>query len=79
MISIRRIYDVVLPQDKEAITQVQEILHAQFSGVSTQEIQNLPKKLHNPLKYRFRSIVLVAEGAKRQVKGFALAYLCNVP
>ena len=72
MLRIYRIYDDVLPPHQEAITQVQEILQAQFPELSKSEIQKLPKQLRNPLKYRFRSILFVAEGTRRKVKGFAL-------
>lgn len=72
MIRIRRIYDDVLPGDKEAIAQVQEILRTQIPELSEKDIQKLPKQLRNPLKYRFRSILFVAEGSRRRVKGFAL-------
>lgn len=72
MIRIRRIYDDVLPRDKEAIVQVQEILRTQIPELLEKEIQKLPKQLRNPLKYRFRSILFVAEGPRRRVQGFAL-------
>jgi acetoin utilization deacetylase AcuC-like enzyme/GNAT superfamily N-acetyltransferase len=72
MIRIRRIYDDVLPGDKEAILQVQHILRAQLPTLSEKDIRKLPKQLRDPLKYRFRSILFVAEGERRRVKGFAL-------
>lgn len=72
MLRIYRIYDDILPMHREAIRQVQEILRAQFSGLAEKEILQLPKKLRNPLKYRFRSLLFVAEGARHKVKGFAL-------
>jgi GNAT superfamily N-acetyltransferase len=72
MFRIRRIYDSVLPIDKESILQVQYILRSQFIGVSEKEIAKLPEKLDNPLKYRFRSILFVADDTRGRVKGFAL-------
>ena len=72
MFRIRRVYDDVTPTNKEAIVQVQKILHAQFSGLSKREVANLPKQLRNPLKYRFRSILFVAEGPARRIGGFAI-------
>lgn len=72
MFRIRRIYDNTLAIDREAITQVQQILRSQFSAVSESEISNLPQKLSNPLKYRFRTILFIADDMKLRVKGFAL-------
>jgi acetoin utilization deacetylase AcuC-like enzyme len=77
MIRIRRIYDDLLPIDKQAIAQVQDILRKQFPLLSEDKINRLPDKLRNPFKYRFRSILFVAEGIRRMVKGFAL--LQHVP
>jgi acetoin utilization deacetylase AcuC-like enzyme/GNAT superfamily N-acetyltransferase len=69
---IRRIYDDILPVNKEAIGQVQSILRTQFWGVAEEEIAALPNHLRNPLKYRFRSILFVADDQHGRVKGFAL-------
>ncbi len=71
MFRIRRIYDDLIPIDRIAIAQVQAILRSQFPEIKEDEIIKLPEKLHNPLKYRFRSILFVADDVKGQVKGFA--------
>jgi acetoin utilization deacetylase AcuC-like enzyme len=72
MLRIRRIYDTVLPGDREAVERVQEILRTQFPGLDEEEVQKLPQQLRDPLKFRFRSILFIAEGARRILKGFAL-------
>ncbi|MBD3307868.1 acetylpolyamine amidohydrolase, partial [candidate division KSB3 bacterium] len=72
MLRIYRVYDDVLPIHQAAIRQVQEILRTHFSDIADREIQKLPQQLQNPLKYRFRSLLFVAEGARKQVQGFAL-------
>lgn len=74
MFRIRAIYDDVLPANREAIVKVQEILRTQFHLLSEKEIMKLPDHLRNPLKYRFRSVLFVAEGAKANVRGFALLF-----
>ena len=51
---------------------MQEILRRQFGALPEREIASLPQKLANPFKYRFRTILFVAEGLRRQVQGFAL-------
>ncbi|MFO7812770.1 MAG: histone deacetylase family protein, partial [Pelovirga sp.] len=62
----------VLPVNQQAISQVQVILKSQFPDLNPKDIKKLPDQLTNPLKYRFRSILSVAEGSKGDVKGFAL-------
>ncbi len=74
MFRIRRVHDDITPANKEAIAQVQEILRTQFPFVSKRDIKKLPEQLRNPLKYRFRSILFVAEGTKGRIIGFALLY-----
>jgi acetoin utilization deacetylase AcuC-like enzyme/GNAT superfamily N-acetyltransferase len=74
MFRIRRVYDDITPANKEAITQVQEILRTQFPLISKRDINKLPEQLRNPLKYRFRAILFVAEGTKGHIIGFALLY-----
>jgi len=72
MFRIRRIYDDLLPNDRAAVAQVQDILRSQFSALSEADIGKLPMQLRNPLKYRFRTILHVAEGPRHTVRGFAL-------
>ena len=74
MFLIRRVYDDATPADKDAIAQVQDILRAQFPGLTKREIAKLPDQLRNPLKYRFRSILFVVEGSRGHVNGFALLF-----
>jgi hypothetical protein len=46
------------------VAQVQAILRTQFPGISEKDVARLPDQMHNPLKYRLRSILFVAEGTK---------------
>ncbi len=71
MFRIRRVYDNVLPIDRDAVSQIQGILRAQFSEVPAKEIENIPSKLLNP-RYKFRTILFVADDQRQRVKGFAL-------
>ncbi len=71
MLRIRRIYDDILPGNKEMLKQVQEILRNRFSGVPEEEISQIGEKLRNPFKQRFRSILFVAESFNSRVQGFA--------
>jgi acetoin utilization deacetylase AcuC-like enzyme/GNAT superfamily N-acetyltransferase len=72
MFRIRRVFDDVLPLNRAEIAAVQQIMREQFAGVRDSEITGLPARLRNPLKYRFRSLLFVADDAQGHVRGFAL-------
>lgn len=71
MFRIRRIYDDAAPANRTAIATVQQILRDRFPLLHPDEVDHLLEKLKNPLKYRFRSILFVAD-VKRAIRGFAL-------
>lgn len=72
MFRIRRIFDDVLQTDQEALGQIKAILQDQFDLIPAEEIQELNEKLRNPLHYRLRHMIHVAEDQARRVKGFAI-------
>lgn len=72
MFRIRKIFDAVAPSNRDAIDQVLEILRVQFPKALPIEFEKLPQQLTDPLKYRYRSILLVAEDGVGKVKGFAM-------
>ncbi|MCG2713118.1 MAG: histone deacetylase family protein [Candidatus Omnitrophica bacterium] len=72
MFRIRRIYDTNNPINQAAVMRVQQILREQFILIHSSEIDKLPDMLKNPLKYRFRSILFVADNIKGEINGFAL-------
>jgi acetoin utilization deacetylase AcuC-like enzyme/GNAT superfamily N-acetyltransferase len=72
MLRIRRIYDELIPINRDALQQVKEILRTRFSGIRDEEIEDIGYKLHNPFKQRFRSILYVAENMHNKVQGFAM-------
>ncbi len=72
MFRIRRIYDNALAIDQDAITEVQRILRLQFSGLPEGAGSSLLQKLADPLKYRLRTILFVANDHRGRIKGFAI-------
>lgn len=72
MLRIRKIFDDTAPADQDAISQVRAILTAQFPLITEEELDKLPHQLQDPLKYRYRSILIVAEDAFSRIRGFAL-------
>lgn len=75
MFSIRRIYDTTLPVNKRAVEAVRDILTRQFPALRAGEVDKIPEQLANPFKYRFRSVLFVAESRPGVIKGFALLML----
>ncbi len=71
MFRIRRIFDDLLPLDRTMLRQIAEMLRQQFPAAPEEEFDTLTEKLRNPLRYRFRSIVLSAEMQGR-LRGAAL-------
>jgi acetoin utilization deacetylase AcuC-like enzyme len=70
MFRIRRVYGGDSPEDRAAITQVQDILREQFGGIGQSTIDELPHALREP-PANFRPILFVAERT-RGVRGFSL-------
>lgn len=72
MFRIRKIVDDTAPADRQAIAQVVDIMRKQFPLITAQELDKLPRQLNDPIRYKYRSLLLVAEDASERVKGFAL-------
>ena len=72
MFRIRRIFDDVIPVNKNTLRQVRDILKKRFPEVSEHDIHEIGEKLRNPFKLRFRPILFVAENIRNKVLGFAM-------
>jgi acetoin utilization deacetylase AcuC-like enzyme/GNAT superfamily N-acetyltransferase len=72
MFRIRKIHDVVSRANRDAMEQIKKILEQQFPLATKQDIAKLPGQLADPVKYRFRSVVFVAEDQRGRIKGFAM-------
>jgi acetoin utilization deacetylase AcuC-like enzyme len=72
MFRIHKIFDINTDTNKQQLIQVQAMLRAQFYELTEKDISKLPAQLANPLKYRFHSMLLIAEDGNANVRGFAL-------
>lgn len=72
MFRIRRIYDDVLPVNRSALRDVEQIFTDRFPAAPASDIEGLREKLRNPFKQRFRSVLYVAEKGHGRVSGFAI-------
>lgn len=71
MFRIRRIYDEVLPGNRNALDQVKTIMRSRFSAIPAEEIDQLGRHLQDPFLKRFLAILFVAENLRQRVQGFA--------
>lgn len=72
MFRIRKIHDATTPANREVIAQVEQILREQFPLVEEGDITNLGEQLEDPIAYRFRTVLFVAEDAHGHLLGLAL-------
>jgi len=74
MFRIRKVLDDVQPVNREALLQVKELLRGSFKSLDRHYLESIRECLTNPFKYRYRSILYVAENDKNTVLGMALFY-----
>jgi len=72
MFRIHKIFDVTTSTNRQLLSQVQAMLRVQFFELSEKDISKLHEQLANPMKFRFRSILLIAEDGDATVRGFAM-------
>ncbi len=79
MLRIRRITDVLAVEDAGALAQVQEILRLELAESQIGWVETLPDMLRDPVKYEFKTTLLVADDLADEIKGFALASYTSAP
>lgn len=72
MIRIRKIINPFLDSNREAIANVRKIMSEQFSAIPREKIDMLDEQLVDPLKFRYQSILIIAENIHETILGFAL-------
>ncbi len=79
MLRIRRIADLLAAEDAAILVQVQEILRRELPDAQAESVDLLPDMLRDPVKYEFKTTLLVADDLKNELKGFALASYTSAP
>jgi len=72
MLRIRKISNPYLESNISAIEHVKSILSKQFPNLWQSKIEILDEQLVNPLKFKYQSILFVAENIHDTILGFAL-------
>jgi len=72
MFRIRKILNPYLKVNEYEIDQVQAIIRSQFPDIDPQKVTDIPDQLVDPLKFRYKTILLIADDHYSRVKGCAL-------
>lgn len=72
MLRIRKISNPYLSVNKRSIEQVKALIRQQFSALSPEKVEEISDELVNPLKYKYRATLFVADNYNENIKGFAL-------
>ncbi len=72
MLRIRKISNPYLYYNVQAMSHVKNIMAKQFPDLWGNKIDSLDEQLINPLKYKYQSILLLAENIHDTILGFAL-------
>lgn len=72
MFRIRTLYDDTTAANREAIAQVVAINRRQFPDAKTHGLEHLAEQLRDPMRFDYRSILLVVENGADRVRGYAL-------
>jgi acetoin utilization deacetylase AcuC-like enzyme len=79
MLRIRRIADVLTAEDDGLLGQVQEVLRRKLPEAQREAVETLPDRLRDPVRYEFRTLLVVADDLESTLKGFALASYTSSP
>lgn len=74
MFKIRKISDAYLPSNAASIEQVFGILRIHFPAMKEGKVKEILEQMKDPLKYKFSSILFIAEDGRSNVKGFAILF-----
>jgi acetoin utilization deacetylase AcuC-like enzyme/GNAT superfamily N-acetyltransferase len=75
MFRIRKISDDFWSANQSAISQVQSIISGQFPTARKKDIEAIPARLHDPIKFGYQTLLFVAEKSGGKVAGFAILLL----
>ena len=72
MFRIRKVNDPNTEANRSAIAQVQAIARQRFPLLKAGDLDKLSEQLTDPVQFRYRTILFVAESARERIKGFAI-------
>ncbi len=72
MFRIRQITDTALQTSPAVMARVQAMLRDRLPGIAVEEVESLPRRILDPLIYKLKTILLVADDLQGGLKGFAV-------
>ncbi|MBN1107404.1 MAG: histone deacetylase family protein [Bacteroidales bacterium] len=72
MFRIRKITNPFLEGNRQVMDGIKKIIRAQFQAISESQIEELPSQMVNPVDKKFQTSLVIAEDAKRNIRGFAI-------
>jgi acetoin utilization deacetylase AcuC-like enzyme len=72
MFRIRRVYDALFSRNIRAFEQIRAIYRQQFPDSSDVKLESAIESLKNPMAYKYRTILYIAEDMREEVVGFAV-------
>ena len=72
MFRIRRVYDTLFNRNIRAIQQIKAIFREQFPETSDTKLDSSIESLRDPMAYKYRTVLFVAEDIREEVAGFAV-------
>lgn len=73
MFRIRKVLDAVSSGNRDTIAQIKSIIASQFPTARPIDFEKISQQLTDPLHFRYKSVLLVAENSRGKVLGFSMA------
>jgi len=72
MFRIRKITNPFLEGNRQAMEHVKSVIRTQFPAISQWQIEDIIKKMINPVKNKFHTSVMIADDFRGNMRGFAV-------
>ncbi|HOO99531.1 MAG TPA: histone deacetylase family protein [Bacteroidales bacterium] len=72
MFRIRKITNPFLEGNRQVMDGIKKIIKTQFPAISESQVEELPAQMVNPVDKKFQTSLVIAEDAKRNIRGFAI-------
>jgi len=72
MFRIRKITNPFLEGNRQAVEKIKSIMKQQFSAVSTEQIDDIPHQMTNPVRKKYHTSLIIADDIHGNIRGFAV-------
>jgi hypothetical protein len=79
MFRIRKITNPCLEGNRQAVEKIKSIMKQQFSAVSAEQIDDIPRQMTNPVRKKYYTSLIIADDIHGNIRGFAvLMYMSDL-